>query len=192
MPEKTNSASSQPANEEAKEPKSRRVSSKLPRKAGAKKEPNEAKEPKPDVKSDRGTNPDDSGNSSGKGKQQEAKRPNRRRRGKGKSQGKDSEKESQPEDPIMEKDGSSTGDGEKGDASEKLPTRESSRNDQRPPQKPRHKADAGKVAKNAWKIYLAEVSEEGVALIGDNDARELARRCFRLSEIFLEEEDRRN
>ncbi|MBC7979096.1 MAG: hypothetical protein H7Y36_00865 [Armatimonadetes bacterium] len=48
-----------------------------------------------------------------------------------------------------------------------------------------------KVAKNAWKIYLAEVSEEGVALIGDNDARELARRCFRLSEIFLEEESRR-
>jgi hypothetical protein len=59
------------------------------------------------------------------------------------------------------------------------------------PHKPRRKPDPGKVAKNAWKIFLAEVSEEGVALIADNDARELARRCFRLSEIFLEEEDKR-
>ncbi|MFM2198521.1 MAG: hypothetical protein RLZZ505_1953 [Verrucomicrobiota bacterium] len=58
-------------------------------------------------------------------------------------------------------------------------------------QKPRRKLDPEKVAKNAWKIFLAEVSEEGVALISDNDARELARRCFRLSEIFLEEEDKR-
>ena len=28
-------------------------------------------------------------------------------------------------------------------------------------------------------------------VFGDNDARELARRCFRLSEIFLEEEEKR-
>ena len=43
----------------------------------------------------------------------------------------------------------------------------------------------------AWKIYLAEVSEEGVALIGDNDAKDLSRRCFRLAEIFVEEQMRR-
>ena len=43
----------------------------------------------------------------------------------------------------------------------------------------------------AWKIYLSEVSEEGVALIGDNDAKDLSRRCFRLAEIFLEEQNRR-
>jgi hypothetical protein len=55
----------------------------------------------------------------------------------------------------------------------------------------RSKADPEKVAKLALKIYLAEVSEEGVALIGDNDARELTRRCFRLAEIFIEEESRR-
>jgi hypothetical protein len=48
------------------------------------------------------------------------------------------------------------------------------------------------LAKSAWKIYLAEVSEEGVALVGDQDARELARRCFRLAEIFLEEQGRRS
>lgn len=59
------------------------------------------------------------------------------------------------------------------------------------PHKHRRKLDPAKVAKNAWKIFLAEVSEEGVALVGDNDARELARRCFRLSEIFLEEEEKR-
>ncbi len=68
---------------------------------------------------------------------------------------------------------------------------------QQPQQQPRQnqpqrvKVDAEQLAKFAWKIYLAEVSEEGVALVGDNDARELSRRCFRLAEIFLEEQARR-
>lgn len=56
---------------------------------------------------------------------------------------------------------------------------------------PRQRQDPEVVAKYAWKIYLAEVSEEGVALIGDHDAKDLARRCFRLAEIFLEEQTRR-
>jgi hypothetical protein len=56
---------------------------------------------------------------------------------------------------------------------------------------PRVKVDAEALAKFAWKIYLAEVSEEGVALIGDSDAKDLSRRCFRLAEIFLEELGRR-
>jgi hypothetical protein len=60
----------------------------------------------------------------------------------------------------------------------------------RPPQPPRQKADPEKIAKLAVKIYLAEVSEEGVALINDHDAKELSRRCFRLAEIFIEEEAR--
>ncbi len=59
------------------------------------------------------------------------------------------------------------------------------------PQPARTKHDAEALAKLACKIYLAEVSEEGVALIGDNDARELSRRCFRLAEIFLDEQARR-
>jgi hypothetical protein len=46
------------------------------------------------------------------------------------------------------------------------------------------------LCKKAWKIYLAEVSEEGVELFPDNDARELARRSFRLAEIFMQEEMR--
>lgn len=54
------------------------------------------------------------------------------------------------------------------------------------------KVDRGIAAAHAWQIYLAEVSEEGVALIGDQDAKELARRCFRLAEVFLEESARRH
>ncbi len=56
---------------------------------------------------------------------------------------------------------------------------------------PRPRLDAGQVAKKAWKIFLAEVGEEGLALINDQDAREISRRSFRLAEIFLEEEARR-
>ena len=55
----------------------------------------------------------------------------------------------------------------------------------------RQRVDPGALAKAAWKIYLAEISEEGVSLVGDQDARELARRCFRLAEIFLDESGRR-
>jgi len=58
-------------------------------------------------------------------------------------------------------------------------------------QPPRAKLDPELLAKFAWKIYLSEVSEEGVALVGDNDAKDLSRRCFRLAEIFLEEQARR-
>ncbi|MFT3991440.1 MAG: hypothetical protein QM680_08510 [Luteolibacter sp.] len=62
------------------------------------------------------------------------------------------------------------------------------------PQQQQHqrpKVDTEEQAKKAWKIFLAEVSEEGVALIGDHDAKELARRCFRLAEIFIEEQGKR-
>ena len=58
------------------------------------------------------------------------------------------------------------------------------------PKRPR--LDGEIISKLALKIYLAEVSEEGVALIGDNDAKELSRRCFRLAEIFMEEQGRRH
>jgi hypothetical protein len=63
-------------------------------------------------------------------------------------------------------------------------------------QRPSHQAqrpklDSELLARFAWKIFLSEVSEEGVALVGDNDAKDLSRRCFRLAEIFLEEQARR-
>jgi hypothetical protein len=60
-----------------------------------------------------------------------------------------------------------------------------------PARQTRVKLDSEGVSKLAWKIFLAEVSEEGVALIGDSDAKELSRRCFRLAEIFMEEQARR-
>ncbi len=42
----------------------------------------------------------------------------------------------------------------------------------------------------AWKIYLAEISEEGVTLVDDAAAKDLAKRCFRLATIFLDEQSR--
>ena len=116
----------------------------------------------------------------------------RRRRGKGKSGQKESEPPAAHEAvvieetiPLVPEAPQPRGNKEQSEPRDKPP-------ENRPqPHKPRRKLDPEKVAKNAWKIFLAEVSEEGVALIADNDARELARRCFRLSEIFLEEEERR-
>jgi len=52
--------------------------------------------------------------------------------------------------------------------------------------------DDKELSKRAWKIFLSEVSEEGLALIGDKEGRELSKRSFRLAEIFLEEQGRRN
>lgn len=57
---------------------------------------------------------------------------------------------------------------------------------------PRPKLDPELVATKAWKMFQAEVGEEGLALIDDHDAREISRRCFRLAEIFLEEAARRS
>jgi len=50
------------------------------------------------------------------------------------------------------------------------------------------KLDTKKVAERAWKIFLGEVNEEGLALIADKDARELARRSLRVAEIYTREE----
>lgn len=77
--------------------------------------------------------------------------------------------------------------------SESAPTQQPAAHQaKRPPAPPRMKFDPDLLAERAWKIYLSEVSEEGVALIGDHDAKELSRRCFRLAEIFLEEQSRRS
>lgn len=55
----------------------------------------------------------------------------------------------------------------------------------------RHAFDKELVAKRAWKIFLAEVSEEGLALINEHEARDISRRSFRVAEIFTEEQMRR-
>ncbi|QTN33411.1 hypothetical protein HZ994_14160 [Akkermansiaceae bacterium] len=136
---------------------------------------------KPKVRRVSNKNPKQSPDPSGKPEAPEtaevAKKKSRRRR-KGKSP--------REEDVLVAEETSATVEG-------KLPEgKAETSGGQRPQQPPRRKPDPEKIAKNAWKIFLAEVSEEGVALIGDNEARELARRCFRLSEIFLEEAGRRS
>jgi hypothetical protein len=62
---------------------------------------------------------------------------------------------------------------------------------QSPRSSPRIQVDPEKLEKKAWKIFLSEVSEEGLALVSDQDAKEIGRRSFRLAEIFLEEATKR-
>jgi hypothetical protein len=66
--------------------------------------------------------------------------------------------------------------------------RNQNRQDQPQQEEPKVKLDAKKVAKRAWKIFLGEVTEEGLALVADKEARELARRSLRVAEIYSHEE----
>ncbi len=45
--------------------------------------------------------------------------------------------------------------------------------------------DTEELIRRAWKIYLGEVTEEGLALMDDRTADESAKRAFRTAEIFL-------
>jgi len=119
----------------------------------------------------------------GQGQTESGKRKRRRRKGKGQSS------------QVPAASGASNEDSQQPVANAEskpadAPRDQGPRPNQQQPQ-PRPKIDPEDLAKMAWKIYLAEVSEEGVALIGDNDAKDLARRCFRLAEIFIEEQARR-
>jgi hypothetical protein len=164
----------------AREPKVRRISNKPPRKS-AEPEPS-AKDPAhtavPETEADPKTD----------------QKRSRRRRGKDKPGRKEPETPFAQESPLVEETIAPAPETPqpRPPARKQQPEARDKAQEHRPqPHNPRRKPDPGKVAKNAWKIFLAEVGEEGVALIGDNDARELARRCFRLSEIFLEEEGKR-
>jgi len=66
--------------------------------------------------------------------------------------------------------------------------RNQNRQDQPQQEESKVKLDAKKVAKRAWKIFLGEVTEEGLALVADKEARELARRSLRVAEIYSHEE----
>lgn len=44
------------------------------------------------------------------------------------------------------------------------------------------------LGKKAWKIYQADIAEEGIALVDDKTGRNLALRSFDLARMFLEEE----
>jgi hypothetical protein len=164
------------------EPRTRRISNPRPKKSAKPAKPetaSEAKaesEPSPAARSDwPEPEPATSGGGSGP---ENPKRKRRRKKGKGGGQS-PANAAAENESPDESSDAAST------------PVTQQSQQHARPNQPPRVKVDAEQLAKFAWKIYLAEVSEEGVALVGDNDARELSRRCFRLAEIFLEEQARR-
>lgn len=192
MSDETTPTHLDPPIEEFEKPKVRRISNKNPRKT-----PEEAPEATtPDdltPPSEQPPRQDENSETENAEAKPDQKRTNRRRRGK------KTAKEGSPSSPPAEEETINLG--------EATPTLESPVEEEKPrdqarnPRDParntrktphRTNADPEKVAKKAWKIFLAEVSEEGVALIGDNDARELARRCFRLAELFLEEESRRN
>jgi len=79
---------------------------------------------------------------------------------------------------------------EKSEGREKGGSKGGSNNRRKPQPRAKHNSEA--LAKKAWKIYLAEISEEGVALVADQDAQELSKRCFRLAEIFLDEQSKHN
>ena len=57
-------------------------------------------------------------------------------------------------------------------------------------QKPRTPIDEEQLKKKAWKIYLSEVTEEGLALLDDNGLRTFARGSFQAARVFLEEEQK--
>lgn len=49
------------------------------------------------------------------------------------------------------------------------------------------RVDADELYRRAWKIFLGEVTEEGLALMDDRTAQEASRRAFRVAELFLQE-----
>lgn len=189
MSDETNLAAEEVASKEDTTPKVRRISNKNPRKAAKIARESEQEIPTEEFDSSPPVGEkDENSESSG-----DPKRKSRRRRGKGKA----SKNEAEPleGDISVTEETINLGESNSKESTPQRHEKQGGRKEQqkqRPSQKQRPKLDSDKVAKNAWKIFLAEVSEEGVALIGDNDARELARRCFRLSEIFLEEEGRRH
>ena len=195
MPEQPSDHSEEPTNPNPQKPEPRRVSNKIARKVAKRASKKEAApeadnqdnkqsgKPAPQAASEaleKQSKPEE--NEAG---QQQSKHNNRRRRGKGKSSapGQKSDRNNEGEAPALSRDESGESPDPRGQSNPKGQARHKN-------QRARH--DSTEVAKKAWKIFLAEVSEEGVALIGDNDARELTRRCFRLAELFLEEENLRN
>lgn len=54
--------------------------------------------------------------------------------------------------------------------------------------KPRPPVDGMDLKKKAWKIFLSEVTEEGLALLDDQALRAYARGSFNAARIYLEEE----
>ncbi|MBO5683955.1 MAG: hypothetical protein J6R92_03320 [Akkermansia sp.] len=61
--------------------------------------------------------------------------------------------------------------------------RENGQQPQQPQAAPQ--VDPQELVRRAWKIFLGEVTEEGLALMDDRTAAEASRRAFRVAELFL-------
>ena len=61
--------------------------------------------------------------------------------------------------------------------------RENAQQPQQPQATPQ--VDPQELVRRAWKIFLGEVTEEGLALMDDRTAAEASRRAFRVAELFL-------
>ena len=61
--------------------------------------------------------------------------------------------------------------------------RENGQQQQQPQATPQ--VDKEELVRRAWKIFLGEVTEEGLALMDDRTAAEASRRAFRVAELFL-------
>ena len=61
--------------------------------------------------------------------------------------------------------------------------RENGQQPQQPQTTPQ--VDPQELVRRAWKIFLGEVTEEGLALMDDRTAAEASRRAFRVAELFL-------
>ena len=61
--------------------------------------------------------------------------------------------------------------------------RENAQQQQQPQTTPQ--VDKEELVRRAWKIFLGEVTEEGLALMDDRTAAEASRRAFRVAELFL-------
>ena len=109
-----------------------------------------------------------------------------------KKEGKPEAKKDKREEGRAKEDGEKEGRTEDGKSSTESRERERGRGRGRQGKsqadEPKVKLDDKKVAKRAWKIFLGEVGEEGLALIADKDAREMARRSLRVAEIYSREE----
>jgi hypothetical protein len=99
--------------------------------------------------------------------------------------------EKEPDKAVAEDSGTSAADQTPAKQARRGRTRGRGRQDKAKPDEPKEPKvdlDDKKVAKRAWKIFLGEVNEEGLALVADKDARELARRSLRIAEIYTQEE----
>ena len=172
-------------------PRGRRISSNRPQKPGKGAATPAAELPQPPVaEPDVPTNPPspndwpepEPASAGSSGHQENPKRKRRRKKGKGNA----------PHNPFPPAAGEEPAPPLPDDASALPPPTEPPKaSPTKPERPPRPKIDPDLIAERAWKIYLAEISEEGVALVGEGEARDLSRRCFRLAEIFLEEQSRR-